>query len=223
MVFFSILKRIRKIKIEKIKTTFLRGIPDSENLFQFLESHTPSRSVIFCGRSNVGKSSLINCLFGKKVARTSNTPGRTREINVFHFYLSGIQAPFTLFDLPGYGFAEVSKAQKKVWNLLMVSFFEKLTPDHLILNIQDARHPFQTADNEFIQFIEQFNLTGHLLFNKIDKLKTQKERNGFEKIKKENFDKISCFKNYTLTSAEKGTGLKDIEILLSNFMTNSKS
>ena len=81
----------------------------------------------FIGRSNVGKSSLINSFFGSKTAKTSKTPGRTRQINVFEISLAGMEEgkpnTFYLFDLPGYGHAAVSKAMSANWEKLMANFF----------------------------------------------------------------------------------------------------
>ena len=137
------------------------------------------------GRSNVGKSSLINSLFGQKTARTSKTPGRTQAINIFSFSLEGSEKVYYLFDLPGYGHAQVSKKMGKDWSILMDTFFRVCGQGTLLINLQDCRHPLQKVDAEFGEYIAPMKHSIYLIFNKIDKLK-QKERNQFKKFKKEN-------------------------------------
>lgn len=104
------------------------GISDIAQFETWLSEHRDIIGVSFVGRSNVGKSSMINALFGSKTARVSKTPGRTREINIFEFELNlngkkSTLQPFYLIDLPGYGHAEVSKEMSKNWNELMGIFF----------------------------------------------------------------------------------------------------
>jgi GTP-binding protein len=167
---------------------FLMGISDVAQFEDWLSKNQDAIGVSFVGRSNVGKSSMINALFGGKTARVSKTPGRTREINIFEFELNfngkKCDMPkFFLIDLPGYGFADVSKEMSKNWNELMGAFFAEVSESMLLLNLQDARHPDQDADRQFYDFIKRYTRKTVLVFNKIDKLKTQKERNVLEKLK----------------------------------------
>lgn len=165
---------------------FLMGISKVEQLDQWLDQNPNSIGVCVVGRSNVGKSSLINAIFGNKTARVSKTPGRTREVNIFKFNLLKENKEFShkevyLIDLPGYGHADVSKEMSKNWDQLMGTFFFKLSPHMLIINIQDARHPDQKSDRDFYKFLTNIQNEAILLFNKIDKLKTQKERAELQK------------------------------------------
>lgn len=202
------------LKNAKIEFRYAFNSPAEIEKF-FAETKKP-RGLSFIGRSNVGKSSLINALFWKKIAKTSKTPGRTQQIIIFEVTLND-GTNFFIYDLPGYGYAKVSKDQKKQWDWLMKSFFSLISDEVLLLCLQDARHPFQNTDLGFLGFIEEYDLNAIFLFNKIDKLKTQKERSQLIKIKKQRFlgsDKELIFD----VSAEKKTGLKELEHFLINFV-----
>lgn len=217
------------LEIMRGRTTFQMGISSPEQLHDWLENNPAALGLAFVGRSNVGKSSLINSLFGKGIARTSNTPGRTREINIFKFELGergithDLAQPLYLFDLPGYGFAEVSKEISKNWNALMDVFFSALSPYVSLVNLQDSRHPNQASDKEFHHFIKTYHYETFLVFNKIDKLKTQKERAALEKLKPMLFKEYKWVKQIYFVSAEKGTGVQPLEeSLISNLLIKNE-
>jgi GTP-binding protein len=125
--------------------------------------------VAFLGRSNVGKSSFINWLTGTKIARVSKTPGRTRALNLF-----AVEGKMILGDFPGYGYARVSKEEKKGWEKLIQKF---LTSDQFRCAIQivDARHPGMASDLELHQWLIRQELPHMIVMNKADKL-NHKER-----------------------------------------------
>lgn len=201
------------------KTKFLLGIQSPEQLEQWLVENPTCQGVAFIGRSNVGKSSLINAFFGNNTAKTSKTPGRTRQVNIFSFvWQDEHENEFTyyLFDVPGYGHAEVSKAMAKLWEQLLNLFFELLSQRVLLLNIQDARHPLQRSDEQFHKYIKSFNLETFLVLNKIDKLKNQKERNKLKKLMPEIYKKFKWVKQIHLTSAEKKEGIEPLEFAMIN-------
>lgn len=208
-------------RIAKGSAQFKMGISQPSQLNEWLDQNGEARGLAFVGRSNVGKSSLINTLFGKKTARTSKTPGRTREVNIFEFKLEGDQEnTFHLFDLPGYGHADVNRQMSQRWEELMSLFFEKMPMNVLLLNLQDARHPQQKTDLQFQDFILNFNHDAFLVFNKIDKLKKQKDRAILEKQKPEIYKQTPFFKQIYFLSAESGKGVPQLEDSLTSYLLN---
>jgi GTP-binding protein len=203
------------MNIQKGKSEFLMGIDQIDQLTAWLNEHPFINGVAFIGRSNVGKSSLINSLFGKSTARVSKTPGRTRQVNIFNFIVDDSENKkshsFYLFDVPGYGHAEVSKEMAKNWQDLLDTFFQLCSQKILLLNIQDARHPLQEPDLVFQKYIKSFNLETYVLFNKVDKLKTQSERSKLKNRMPEIYQSFKWVKQIHFTSAEKGDGLKEVE------------
>ncbi|MFW5887916.1 MAG: ribosome biogenesis GTP-binding protein YihA/YsxC [Bacteriovoracia bacterium] len=204
---------------------FIMGITDTKTWHNWIGSQEKIIGIAMVGRSNVGKSSLINALFGKGLARTSKTPGRTRQINVFEFKLkddSGNEfeeMSFYLFDLPGYGYANISKTMAKEWRILMDGFFTDIEHQACcLINIQDARHPMEKADLAFLDIANYTTSDFYLVFNKIDKLKTQKERSKLLKIQKNLSPQLKGAKQFHSVSAEKATGIKALEMSLVNFL-----
>lgn len=129
---------------------------------EFLQSEKPIIAV--AGKSNVGKSSFINMLAGKnKLARTSNSPGRTRLVNYFDF------GDFILADLPGYGFAQVSKTEKEKWAKLMEAYFAHTEIAH-VFSLVDIRHKPTADDMTMVGFLYRFMHPFTLIATKADKL-----------------------------------------------------
>ena len=207
-------------KIKRGSPQFLYGITDPKQLEGLLrENQDLLIGVSFVGRSNVGKSTLINSLFGNNTCRTSKTPGRTRQVNIFAFQLEGDEdKTFYLFDLPGYGYAEVSKQMSKNWEELMTTFFSLASHNVLMVNVQDARHPDQNADQQFHQFLANFDFSTTLAFNKMDKLKKQKEKSALNKKKPELLQKYTWVKDIHFVSAENGQGLGPLEESVVSFL-----
>lgn len=160
----------------------------------------------FIGRSNVGKSSLINALCNqKKLAKTSSRPGKTQLIN--HFL---INEQWYLVDLPGYGYAKVSKVQKKKFQSYIQSYFRKRTQLLLTFVLLDIRHPAQPIDLEFIAWLGRHEIPFYLVFTKADKLSSNAIDSNvvaYQKVLKKDWEEIPlCF----VTSATKKLGLKSI-------------
>ncbi len=144
----------------KIKeATFITSVASADKFFK-----TNKPIIAVAGKSNVGKSSLINMLANrKKLAKTSVTPGRTRLINYFDF------GEFVLADLPGYGFAKVSKEEKKKWGTLLENFLanEKIC---LLLSLVDIRHEPTSDDKMMINYLYHYAVPFALVATKADKL-----------------------------------------------------
>ena len=125
-----------------------------------------------CGRSNSGKSSVLNMLANqKKLAKTSNTPGRTQSINFFNINEDSSKK---LVDLPGYGYAKASKKMQKEWGQQITKYMASRKSLRGIILIMDVRHPLQESDLNFIAWCEQYNLPMQILLNKSDKLSKNK-------------------------------------------------
>jgi GTP-binding protein len=135
--------------------------------------------VAFAGRSNVGKSSLINSLVGrKKLVRTSSAPGCTRAINIFRVRLraAGIEGHLDLVDLPGYGYAQRSKAERRSWGPLIEGFLEGRPGLRGVVVILDVRRGLQDDDAQLIAFLESIEVPSIITATKIDKLPPSKRK-----------------------------------------------
>ena len=169
----------------------------------------------FIGRSNVGKSSLINLLTNKEgLARVSKTPGRTREINFF-----SINDSWNLVDLPGYGYAKVSKSQRDHFNEFVSDYLldrETLTGTFVLI---DSRHPPQKIDLEFLGWLIEVQLPFALIFTKIDKSKAKLVRKNIglflEKMKDFSEGDPIYFETSTTTRTGRKEVLKFIETAIS--------
>ncbi len=135
--------------------------------------------IALAGRSNVGKSSLINCLTSRKnLARTSSKPGKTQTINFYRCNKS-----FYLADVPGYGFAKVSKSVRQAWRKMMETYFHTRTSLHGVILIVDIRHPPTTDDQQMLHFLRARKLPTIVVATKADKITRGKWLNHLKVIR----------------------------------------
>lgn len=177
--------------------TFITSAAKAE---QFI---TPTKPMIaVCGKSNVGKSSFINMLANrKKLAKTSSEPGRTRLVNYFDF------GEFILADLPGYGFARVSKGEKEKWAKTLDQFFQNKDSIAHVFMLVDSRHDPTEDDVQMIDFLHYHTIPFTVTLTKADKLSRMKLK---EHIKAIAADLYLGEKNLLATSSETGYGKNDV-------------
>ncbi|MFC4624375.1 ribosome biogenesis GTP-binding protein YihA/YsxC [Daeguia caeni] len=189
---------------------FIRGVPS----MKFLPPEGPIE-IAFAGRSNVGKSSLINALVGKKgLARTSNTPGRTQELNYFvpdgHSGENGDLPPLALVDMPGYGFAEAPKSQVDAWTRLVFDYLRGRTTLKRVYVLIDARHGIKKNDAEVLDLLDKAAVSYQIVLTKIDKIKAAGVPRLIEETHKLTMRRAACFPGIIATSSEKGIGLDEL-------------
>ncbi|MDA7549661.1 ribosome biogenesis GTP-binding protein YihA/YsxC [Flavobacteriaceae bacterium] len=156
----------------------------------------------FIGRSNVGKSSLINMLMQKKsLAKTSGRPGKTQLIN--HFL---INKNWFLVDLPGYGYARVSKSSKRIFQKFITQYFSKRQQLALAFVLIDCRHKPQKVDLEFMQWMGENQVPFSIIFTKQDKMKPNALIKNIEDYKLKMLESWEEMPNYFITSSSNGTG-----------------
>jgi len=160
----------------------------------------------FIGRSNVGKSSLINMLMLRKsLAKTSGRPGKTQLIN--HFL---INKNWYLVDLPGYGYARVSKSSKKVFQKFITNYFEKREQMVLAFVLVDCRHEPQPIDLEFMQWMGESGIPFNLIFTKADKLKPKALERNIAVYAEKMMETWEEMPPYFITSASDSTGRDEV-------------
>nr|WP_276330856.1 ribosome biogenesis GTP-binding protein YihA/YsxC [Orenia marismortui] len=168
--------------------------------------------IALAGRSNVGKSSLINKVVNrKKMAFTSSKPGKTQTINFYQ-----IDNYFYFVDLPGYGFAKVSKAEKEEWGRMIEGYLLNRSNLEAILLVIDARHKPTKDDIQMFNWIVQMNMPALVVATKIDKIK-KSQRKKQEKLIKNTLG-INQFTPFTFFSAETGEGKNEVFKFIGQFV-----
>lgn len=160
------------------------------------------KEIAFWGRSNVGKSSLINSLTKSNIAKTSKTPGRTQFLNFFE-----IPKKIRFVDFPGYGFSKVSKSIKKNWDDLISQYISNRKMLHSIFLLIDSRHGLKEIDMEAINFIESYGNHFFIVLTKIDKINNLQIKKCQKNIYDILVNKVSADKNIFTTSVKKKIGI----------------
>jgi GTP-binding protein len=168
--------------------------------------------VAFVGKSNVGKSSLINTICRRKnLARVSHTPGRTRQIN---FFL--IAEKLVIVDLPGYGFAKVPAKEKQNWEKLILYYLQNSPNLKLVNMLIDARRGIKENDLKVIQLLHSYDKQIQLVFTKADKVKLKE---GFEEEVKNYLASLGYLLcNIVLSSSKNGVGAKELQLSLAQYV-----
>ncbi|MBB3351965.1 MULTISPECIES: ribosome biogenesis GTP-binding protein YihA/YsxC [Rhizobium] len=189
---------------------FIRGVPS----LNFLPPEGPPE-VAFAGRSNVGKSSLINALVGQKgLARTSNTPGRTQELNYFvpdgYSGEAGDLPPTAIVDMPGYGYAQAPKEQVDKWTKLVFDYLRGRATLKRVYVLIDSRHGIKKNDEEVLTLLDKAAVSYQVVLTKTDKIKAP----AVPKLLADTAEKIrkrpAAYPYVLSTSSEKGDGLDDL-------------
>ena len=164
--------------------------------------------IAFCGRSNVGKSSLLNALTGRRsIARTSVTPGRTQELNFFEV---GDPTQFRLVDMPGYGFAKAPLKVVDKWRSLVRTYLRGRVVLKRNLVLVDARHGLKDVDREMMKMLDEAAVGYRLVLTKSDKLKASELDKVREAVVAEARKHPAAFPVVHVTSSEKGLGIEEL-------------
>ncbi|MEL6773531.1 MAG: ribosome biogenesis GTP-binding protein YihA/YsxC [Pseudomonadota bacterium] len=174
--------------------------------------------VCFAGRSNVGKSSLLNALTGRKgLARTSNTPGRTQEIN--YFALGGLEGGMGyLVDVPGYGFAEAPVAKVQAWQALLRAYLSGRVTLARAFVLIDSRHGVKPADEETMALLDRAAVTFQAVLTKADKLKPKDRDRAVEGLGRTLNAHPAAYPEVIVTSSESGEGIPDLRAVIHGLM-----
>lgn len=175
------------------------------------------REFAFIGRSNVGKSSLINMLTRQPgLAKVSGTPGKTRLIN--HFVINN---EWALVDLPGYGYAKVSRRERSGFSSLITNYILNREQLYYLFVLVDSRHEPQKIDLEFIRFLGEHGVPFGIVFTKADKLSQSQLNRNIEIYKKQLSEEWEELPRMFVTSSEKGTGRDEILDFIENCLEQS--
>ena len=208
---FPVYEELDKSKIElgrmlfSRETSFVKGVVDMQGL------PSPDKiEVCFSGRSNVGKSSLINALTGRKgLARASNTPGRTQEINFF-----SIPENHYLVDLPGYGYANAPIKVVEKWQNLLKQYLAGRQSLRRAFVLVDARHGIKKVDTEIMSMLDSSAVTFQVVLTKLDKVKEKDQENILEQVRTSLQKHPAAFPDIILTSSEKGWGIQTLRSVI---------
>jgi GTP-binding protein len=167
--------------------------------------------VALCGRSNVGKSSLMNALTGQKaLARVSHTPGRTRQLNFFELGSPGAEGSLTLVDMPGYGYAQASRQVKADWQGLMFDFLRGRPSLRRVLLLMDARVETKPADRAAMDLLGEAAVAYQLVLTKADSVKPAQLEKRLEEVQAIARKRTAAHPLVIVTSSETGLGIPEL-------------
>jgi len=197
----------------KVPCEFVRGVVSLDGL---PDDGRPE--IAFAGRSNVGKSSLINALTGRKtLARVSVTPGRTRELN---FFTLGPEGAFYLVDMPGYGYAKAPKAAVRGWTRLIEDYLKGRRELRRVFLLIDARHGVKPNDRDTMALLDESALSYQAVLTKADKPKQSELDAAIAKTEAELAKHPAAYPQVLVTSARTGSGIPDLRAAIAGLAPN---
>ena len=191
------------------QTDFLKGVVAIDGL-----PADDRIEICFAGRSNVGKSTLINALTGRKaLARTSNTPGRTQEINFF----TAADSHY-LVDLPGYGYANAPLPVVEKWQRLLKKYLSGRRSLRRAFVLIDARHGIKSVDEEILSLLDNAAVTFQCVLTKADKIKTHEQEALLQQVRGALSKHPAAYPELILTSSEKGMGIETLRATIAGLI-----
>ena len=189
--------------------TFVKGVVRLDDL-----PRDGRPEIAFAGRSNVGKSSLINALTGRKaLARTSHTPGRTQELIFF-----ASEAPLRVVDMPGYGYAEAPKSKVKAWTDLIHAYLSGRANLARVYVLIDARHGIKTADEAVLKTLDVAAVSYQLVFTKSDQVPAKELEARLAETAAAIAKRPAAFPEIAVTSSREGTGIPELRAAIARIV-----
>ncbi|MHA1558680.1 MAG: ribosome biogenesis GTP-binding protein YihA/YsxC [Alphaproteobacteria bacterium] len=195
--------------ILKQECSFVRGVNTLKDL-----PNCDLSEIAFIGRSNVGKSRLLNALVNRKsLARVSNTPGCTRQFNFF-----SIKNSFFIVDMPGYGYARTSKKSRSMWQHMIKEYLKGRPTLLRVYLLIDMRFGIKPSDKDFMDLLDKSAVSYQIVGTKIDKISENEEQKHFKEINESIKNRAAAYPNVVVTSSKKMIGIDKLQKEITEFL-----